>query len=109
MGKTSYETTKKWREELKKNEEKIKKYRKKEAERQRVYRRKMADAAKKDEKLLQEKRTKDRIRQQRRRGEINKSVRNFIPESSYKCKQTLGKAIGKVEKALPIDLSKKFN
>lgn len=107
MGKTSFETTKKWREELKKNEEKIKKYRKKEAERQRVYRRKMADAAKKDEKLLQEKRTKDRIRQQRRRGEINKSVRNFIPESSYKCKQTLGKAIGKVEKALPIDLSKK--
>ncbi|XP_037805700.1 uncharacterized protein LOC119599859 [Lucilia sericata] len=106
MGKSSYEKTKKWREELKKDEEKMKKYREKEAARQRIYRQKMAIAAKKDNKLLQEKRRKNRIRQQRRRGKINNNVYIIIPKSSYKCKQTLVKAVRKVEMSLPKDKSK---
>lgn len=94
-----------WRERLKQDENKLKEHKDKQAERMREYRKRKACEAKNNSKILKEKRNKDRVRQQKCRAIKKNSSTQY--KSGYLCKQTLSKAIKKVERALPRDAIKK--
>lgn len=97
-----------YREKIKEDEEKWLEYKKKDAKRKAEYRKRLSQKLKSDGILLRKKREMDRIRQQAKRQKKN-AVRNSNSNGeAYSCKQTLSKALKKVEAALPKDLNKKI-
>ncbi|XP_053957300.1 uncharacterized protein LOC128862597 [Anastrepha ludens] len=100
--------TTKYREKMKEDVEKWQEYKKKEAKRNQEYRKRLSQKMKSDSNLLEKKKEKDRVRQQVLRQK--KSVNNIgsLNCDIYSCKQTMGKAIKKVERALPRNLNRKI-
>lgn len=108
MGKTlaekNKEYAKKYRATLKKDATKLNEFREKEKERQRLYRKKLKEIKTNlNQDLLKDKRQRDNERQRKSR---EKKKTKMVVEP-YSCRQTLGKAVRKVEKSLPLDLGKK--
>lgn len=92
-------------EEIKRDPAKFKEYHYESAERMKRRRSELSKLAKNNNKVLKEKREKDRIRQKKLREEkknYSKEKENFGP---YICKQTFVKAVKKAENALPEGLA----
>lgn len=98
---------KKFREKLKEDPVKLQAYRLKAKERAQTYRQRQLKLCKTSKKLTKERREKDRVRQKQHRMK-NKNSKFEETNEAYTCKQTLGKAVKKVEKAMPMNLKKKI-
>lgn len=97
-----------YRERLKEDPLRLQAYRLKAKQRSRKHRKKLRELSKENEKLMKEKREKDRLRQKKHREIKENEASKENNFGAYSCKQTLGKALKKVEKALPEDLQKKY-
>lgn len=98
-GEKNKASCKRWRESLKKDESQIQKYNLKNVERMRKVRHTWKAVCEGNEKLMEEKRKYNRIRQRERRRKL--LMEHEIKNTPYKCRQTLMKAVKKVEKAMP--------
>lgn len=106
------EKARRYRKKLKADALKSQISRRKAKERSQKYRNKFIELAKTNNKMLEERKEKNRIRQQKYRAEkkcksqeANLNIREMC--NNYKCKQTFGKALKKAEKPLPVNLEKR--
>lgn len=100
---------KRWRENIKKDETKLQNYKFKNKERMRNARQTARTLAEGNEKLIEENRKYNRIRQRERRQKLfDMSLGRQKEKAPYECKQTLAKAVKKVEMAMPKDFDKKL-
>lgn len=102
----SKERVRKWRERLKADPDKWKEHLSKEQERDKARRKKNILRSPNNKRQLKLKRLKDSARQRKHRQEMKekKEVENITllsPLGSYRCPQTLGKAVHRVKKSLP--------
>lgn len=104
--KTTAERCKNWRNKMQGNVA-GNEFRKKEAERLRVYRKKLKEKVKHDSELANIIKLAGRERQKRFSEKKKKKEEETPAHKGYTCKQTFGKALKKVERALPKDLVKK--